>query len=194
VSSILLLLIGLMGASPLSAARAAPNQPLRLRDADDKLVDPFHAPQGTKATVFVFTSVSCPISNRYAPDIRRMHDAFAARGVAFWLVYPNPAESAADIRAHLKEYGYPLHALRDPDHELATRTKVIVTPEAAVYDARGSLVYHGRIDDRYVSIGVERPAATRHDLQDVLTALMAGRPVPAATEPAVGCFIADFVK
>jgi hypothetical protein len=181
---------GSAGAGRLSAAPST----LRLRDLDNALVDPFQALPSTKATVFVFASVSCPISNRYAPEVRRLHDAFSSNGVTFWLVYPNPAESAADIRAHLKAFGYPVRALRDPAHDLAKITKVSVTPEAAVYDARRSLVYHGRIDDRYVSVGVERPAPTRRDLQDVLTSVLAGTPVSSATQPAVGCFIADFVQ
>ena len=31
-------------------------------------------------TVFVFTSTDCPIANRYAPELRRIHDRFAPRG------------------------------------------------------------------------------------------------------------------
>jgi hypothetical protein len=56
------------------------------------------------------------------------------------------------------------------------------------------LAYHGRIDDRFVSLGVERPAATQHDLRDALTAVVAGRAPAVATAPAVGCYIADFVQ
>jgi hypothetical protein len=73
-------------------------------------------------------------------------------------------------------------------------THATVTPEAAVYDGLGTLVYHGRIDNRYVSLGVERPAATEHDLEEVLAALASGKPSPKRAAPAVGCFIADFVE
>jgi hypothetical protein len=66
-----------------------------------------------------------------------------------------------------------------------------VTPEAAVY-ANGRVVYHGRIDDRYVDLGLERPAPTVHDLDDALTAVLAGRPVEHPVTQAVGCYIADF--
>jgi hypothetical protein len=64
-----------------------------------------------------------------------------------------------------------------------------VTPEAAVFDAAGRLAYHGRIDDRYVDFGVDRPSPTTHDLADAVTAVIAGAPVPRATSPAVGCAI-----
>jgi hypothetical protein len=190
-SLLIALALFIAGALRVSAAPPA----IVLTDLDDKLVDPFRVSSNAKAVVFLFASVSCPVSNRYAPEIGRLHDAFASKGAAFWLVYPNPAESPDEIRKHLKEYSYPLRALRDPKHELVKLTQVVMTPEAAVFDQRGTLAYRGRIDDRYVSIGTMRPAPTRRDLQDALTAVLAGRSVTPPTQPAAaGCFIADFVR
>ena len=34
-------------------------------------VDALQAPAGTKAIVFIFTSTDCPISNRYAPEVKK---------------------------------------------------------------------------------------------------------------------------
>jgi hypothetical protein len=166
---------------------------VRLPDLDNHPVDPFLAAEGAPAIVFLFTSVECPISNRYAPVVQRLHDTFAPKGVVFWLVYPNPSDSSAAIREHLKAYNYPVHALRDPHHDLVKLTNVVVTPEAAIFDRSHALAYHGRIDDRYVNIGLERPAATQHDLADAIAATLAGTPVRAAATQAVGCFISDFV-
>ena len=167
---------------------------IRLPDLDDRAVDPFKAPAGTKALAFIFVSVECPISNRYAPDVRRLHEKFAAQGVEFSLVYPNPMEPVAAIRRHLKDYSYPMRALRDPRQELAKIAGATITPEAAVFDARGRVLYRGRIDDRYVSLGVERPVATRRDLDEALTDIVAGRTPREATTQAVGCYIADFAR
>ncbi len=149
---------------------------------------------GTRAVVLVFVGTDCPISNRYAPDVRRLYDRFSASGIAFVTVYPNPAETTETIRQHLRDYGLPPRAVRDAAQALVSRTGASVTPEAAVFDGRGRLVYRGRIDDRYASIGVERPAPSRHDLQDVLDALVAGRTLQPRTTDAVGCFIADVAR
>src|SRR5262245_13486991 len=156
-------------------------------------VDPLQAPAGTKAIVFIFTSTECPISNRYAPEVRRLAETFGSKGVVFRLVYPDPADKALAIRTHMAAFSYAgvVEALRDPDHALVAFTKATVTPEAAVY-ANGRVVYHGRIDDRYVDLGVERPAATVHDLGDALGAILAGTPIAHAVTQAVGCYIADF--
>jgi redoxin len=175
----------------LAALAAAPQ--VRLRTLDDKPIDPFQAAAGTKAHVFVFVSVDCPISNRYAPEVRRLHERYSPQGVAFSLVYPNPVESADTIRKHLKDFSYPMRGLRDPRHDLVKASSATITPEAAVYDGQGRLLYHGRIDDRYVSLGLERPVATKRDLDEVLNDVVAGRPVRQASAQAVGCYIADFV-
>jgi hypothetical protein len=177
---------------PASPAAAAPG--IALKDPDGRLVDPFLAGESSSAIVFLFASVDCPVSNRYAPEVQRLHATFAPRNVAFWLVYPNPGDTPDAVRAHLKDFGYPVHALLDPRHELVKVTRVSITPEAAVFTRAGALAYHGRIDDKFVSLGVERPAATKHDLFDALTAVVAGKVPVEPSAPAVGCFIADFVQ
>jgi len=158
-------------------------------------VDALQAPAGTKAIVFLFTSTDCPISNRYAPEIQRVARKFSRRGVVFRLVYPNPADQPAAIREHMAAFSYEgaLEALRDPAHALVKFTKATIPPEAAVV-ADGRVVYRGRIDDRHVDLGVERPSPTVHDLADALAAVLAGTPVPHPTTQAVGCFIADFAR
>jgi len=168
--------------------------PAQLPDLDGRLVDPLQVPPGTKASVLLFVSTDCPISNRYAPDVRKLHDAFAKAGVSFWLIYPNPADAVSDIRDHLKSFSYPGTALRDTKHDLAKRAGATITPEAAVYDAAGRLTYRGRIDDRYSAVGVERATATRLELRDAIAATIAGKPVTTRFTQAVGCYIADFAR
>ena len=166
---------------------------VQVRDLDNQLVDPFASDGALKGVVLLFVSRECPISNRYAPEIRRLRTELGPEGLRFWLVFPNPAEGVQDIRDHLSAFQYDVPALRDPTHVLVKHAGATMTPEAAVYGAAGRLAYRGRIDNRYVRLGLARPAATTHDLRDALTALLAGKPVPASTAPAVGCYISDFV-
>src|SRR5215475_9902242 len=167
---------------------------VRVPDLENKPIEPLQPTAGTKATVLLFVSTDCPISNRYAPDIRKLHDTYGKDGVAFWLVYPNPADGVADIRDHIKSFAFPGTALRDPKHDLVKVVGATITPEAAVYDGKGTLTYRGRIDDRYSAIGIEKAQATRHDLQDAVAATLAGKPVTQKLTQAVGCYIADFLK
>lgn len=183
-----------IGFLQLLAVAGADGQSLDLLSLDGRRVDPFHV-AAARATVFVFTRIDCPISNRFAPTIEQLRRVFEPRGVRFWLVYVDPAESPAAIRAHLTEYGQQATALRDPRHTLVEFSGVTITPEAAVYVSGGDkgprLLYRGRIDDRYVEFGRARPRPSKHDLRESLEALLAGRAVVPQTTPAIGCIIAD---
>ena len=76
-------------------------------------------------------------------------------------------------------------------HSLVRRARVTITPEAAVFSAAGKLVYHGRIDNRFVELGKAMSTPTRRDLEDAIAAALDGRPQPEASAPAVGCYLAD---
>jgi hypothetical protein len=84
--------------------------------------------------------------------------------------------------------------VRDPGFAMVKQTGVTVAPEAAVLDERNQVLYRGRIDDRFVDFGKERPSPSRHDLEDALAAIVAGKPAPIAQTRAVGCFLADLLK
>jgi hypothetical protein len=168
-------------------ARAAP--PATGVDLTGKQIDPLHATPG-QVVVLIFIRTDCPISNRYAPTIQRVSASYNGK-VAFWLIYPDKAESSAAIEKHLHEYGYKLPALHDPQHALVRLGQAQVTPEVAVFDPSGRLVYHGRIDNWYVSFGRARPSPTTHELDDAIQAALQDAKPRVATADAVGCYISD---
>lgn len=150
------------------------------------------AAEGLKAVVLVFAATDCPISKRYIPEIARVEKEMSASGVAFWWVFPNPGDTAATVRQHAVEYSIRTATLIDTHQELVQMAHVSVTPEAAVFavhDGALTEVYHGRIDDRYLSFGQERPEARRHDLEDAIHAVLSGQRVPPAGGGPVGCSI-----
>ena len=174
-----------------------------VRDLEGHSIDPF-GNADAPITVTLFVDSDCPVSNRYAPEFQRLQARYAPRGVDFWLVYPDPEISMQTIRTHMREYGYAFPALVDPEHSLVKRANALVTPEAGIFLSDGTLVYHGRIDNRYVDLTRRRAQATQHDVEDVLNALLAGESVDASWNPApgrsleamstpgVGCYIEDF--
>lgn len=156
---------------------------------EGKSVDPLSSAQG-KIVVLIFLRQDCPVSSRYAPVIQKISSEHKL-DTNFWLVFPDKAESPAEIRKYLRDYGYQLPALRDPDHALVKRAQAEITPEAAVFTNDGHLIYHGRIDNWYVEFGRSRPAATTHQLSDAITAALAGKPLGQAAVKGVGCYISD---
>jgi hypothetical protein len=142
-------------------------------------------------TVFVFTRTDCPISNRCAPEIRRLHETYQARGVEFFLVYVDPMDKPDEIRRHLQEYDYRCRAIRDPKHELVAYCEATTTPEAVVFAKDGAMSYRGRVDNQYAELGNSRAQPTTHDLADAIDSVIQGRPVAVPRTKAIGCMIAD---
>jgi thiol-disulfide isomerase/thioredoxin len=180
-------LSGLVAASFPAAGRSAEHA--LAEDLAGKGVDPFAISSG-RVVVLLFVRTDCPISNRYAPLVQKLSEKFRGKA-SFWLVYPDAAETPAQIRAHDQEFHYSIPALRDIHRQLVKRAQVTITPEAAVFDAGGKLLYHGRIDNRYVDFGRSRQVATTHELDDAVTAALAGKTVMVDHANAVGCYISD---
>lgn len=122
-------------------------------DLTGKAVNPLVVPAGQVASVLVFTTTDCPISNRYAPVIQELASRFEQQGIGFTLVYPVAADSPGVIREHVKTFAYSIPVVRDTAQELVKHTGARVTPEVAVIGPGGAVLYRGRIDDRYVDFG-----------------------------------------
>lgn len=155
---------------------------------DGTRVEPLAAAGDIEATVLLFVMIDCPISNRYAPEIRRLHDEFADT-VRFWLVYVDAHRPVDELREHQSSFGYPFGAVRDVDGALVALAGATVTPEVAVFDPDRRMLYRGRIDDRFVAFGVARPAPRTRDLHDRLSRVAAGQTLAFSETRAVGCYI-----
>lgn len=153
------------------------------------------APAGTQAVVFFFLATDCPISNRYVPEIQRLEKEFAGKPVVFWIVYPNATDTDAIIQNHQASYGLAGATLVHPRTEFMSLAHPSVTPESVVLvpDKAGAegfrAAYVGRIDDRYVAFGKERPQAMRHDLEAAISAVLSHQAVLPPGGPPVGCGI-----
>lgn len=144
-------------------------------------------PGGAKLTVLVFLGTECPISNSYAPSLKRLSASFAASGVVLLGVHCDPEVTAAAAQAHAREYELPFPLALDHDQRLAKTCGIHTVPTAVAVGAAGNILYRGRIDNRYVATGVRRPEATVFDLKSAIETVLAGRqPEPATTEP-IGC-------
>lgn len=177
-------------ANPPPVPSPAPAAITGVFELDRGPVDPF-ADGVAKATVLLFTRSDCPISNRYAPEVGRLVDAWSPRGVAFFLVYVDPRQPDAEVRTHVSDHGYRCRVLLDRRHELVALAGATITPEAAVFGPGRALLYRGRIDDRFPELNVMRAQPTRRELADALAAILAGHAPAVAEAPAVGCVIED---
>ena len=161
---------------------------LQIAGSDGAVLRPLQ-PAGA-ASVLVFVTSDCPISNGYAPEIQRICKAYAARGARCRLIYEDLDITADAVKKHLEDYRYGATAASiDGDGSLARKLGATMTPEAVVIDRSGAAKYRGRIDNRYASLGHPRRVVTVHDLQDALEAVIAGKPVATPQTDPIGCYI-----
>lgn len=139
-----------------------------------------------RAAVLVFTTLDCPLANRYLPRLVALEAAWRGKGVRFALVNAGPDDDLNAIAARALEAGVDFPLLKDHDAAAARALGVGHTPEAVVLDPKRVLRYRGRIDDA-LRPGGQLPAPTREDLREALEDVLAGRAVRVAETAVDGC-------
>jgi hypothetical protein len=146
-----------------------------------------------KLTVLLFIAVDCPIANRFAPELSRIQADYSPKGVSFMRVYVDPSIPKSELIAHGREFKLSMPAVLDVKHLWVKALNVAVTPEAAVLNGEGRLLYRGRIDDRFVEHGRAKEKPDRRDLRIAIEEALAGKKVSQPNVPALGCFIPNLV-
>ena len=168
------------------SAAKPPKPVFEFEDLEGRRIRPFDAPSA-KAVALVFLLPDCPIANSFIPEINRLHESFAPRGVTLVLVHADSETTAEKAREHAREYQIKPPVLLDPHHQWVQRAGATTSPEAVVFSPKGEIVYRGRINDQYLDLGKRRANVTSHDLKNALEAMLAGQPVAIPRHEAVGC-------
>jgi peroxiredoxin len=145
--------------------------------------------KGARAILLFFVTTDCPVANSYVPEMNRIHEAYAQRGVLVWAVQAETSVPESAVAAYAKDYRYGFPLLLDPEQQLVRLAGATITPQAAVLGPDGRVLYLGRIDNRVADFGKQRPQATEADLREALDAVLAGRPVPHPFTKSIGCSI-----
>jgi len=140
--------------------------------------------QGKKATVIMFISTRCPVSNAYNERMVALAKRYVPKGVAFVGIDANSTEATPEIAAFAKEHGFLFPVLKDEGSKVADMYNARVTPETYVVNSAGILVYHGRIDNDMDPTNVKT-----HELATALDSTLAGKPVARPEAKAFGCSI-----
>jgi hypothetical protein len=147
----------------------------------------------TRAMVFIFTDVDCPVAQLYLPRLKEMHAAYASEGVTFYAIYPNARIDILQMAKHAHDQDLSYPAFIDTDHRLADLLDAEVTPEAVVLNANWEKMYQGAIDNQFKKQG-RRPAASVHYLRDAIEQTLAGQSPEIQSMPPSGCPIERLEK
>jgi peroxiredoxin len=136
------------------------------------------------ATVVIFISVQCPISNAFNERMNEVYRDYSSKGVKFIFINSNFNESPAEVQSHAKQVGFAFPVYKDPGNVVADRFGAMSTPEAYIIDSAGVLQYHGYIEDNTNAARVKN-----RGLREALDAVLAGKQVPRPETKAFGCTI-----
>ena len=142
-------------------------------------------------TVYIFLSETCPICQSVTLELKSLYATYHPQGVDFIGLFPSPSLSTAETRDRFeKKYSIPFPLLADVDQKMTAKFAASATPQVFVVRTRDhSVLYKGRIDNSFESIGRRRQVVTQHYLQKALENILQNKPAdPMVTEP-VGCFI-----
>jgi peroxiredoxin len=174
----------------VAAAQSPPAPAVEQKVDNIKLLSPdrkhqtLHNFKGKKATVVVFLTFECPVSNSFIADLNQLaatHNDVAVIGVC------TADEGAAELAKHVKEYDIAFPVFDDGKLHVARHFQAAATPEAFVLDENFVLRYRGRIDDRWAARLKRNKDISRHDLKQAIDEVRAGKAVTTVSTTAVGC-------
>lgn len=142
---------------------------------------------GPKGTAVIFTCNECPYSKGYENRLIALAKDYQAKGVGFVAINSNdpkivPGDAFEFMVKRAKEKNFPYPYIYDDTQEIAQAYGAKVTPHIFLLDAKGKLVYRGRIDD-----SLEESKIKERDFTAALDAVVAGQPVKVTETKAFGC-------
>jgi thiol-disulfide isomerase/thioredoxin len=141
-----------------------------------------------KVYVIVFTTLDCPLVQRYLPRLKSLDETYRAKGVQFLALNVGTDDPLVEVAYQALKADLAFPVGKDFDGAAAKALGATRTPEAIVLDAERRLKYRGRIDGQH-RLGGARPAAERDDLTEALEDVLAGREVRVSETPVDGCLI-----
>lgn len=155
-----------------------------LKDSMDKEHSLKELSRDKKATVVMFISTECPVSNAYNERIITLYKDYKDQGIQFIGINSNKNESVEEIAEHNEANNFHFLVLKDLKNEIADSFGARRTPEIYLLDEKRILRYRGAIDN-------SQKDPETHYLREVLDLVVAGKEIPVDLKKtkAFGCTI-----
>ncbi len=162
----------------------------RLNDQEGRSHE-LHYYRNAKAIVLMTQGNACPIVRNSAPDLRAVRDAYADKGVVFYMLNSNLQDTRDAVAKEATDYGFDIPVLMDEHQIIGESLGVTRTAEVFVIDpAQGfRIVYHGPLNDRQ-SYERQKAEASKPYVRQVLDQMLTGQDVTVQGPPTIpGCLI-----
>lgn len=143
-----------------------------------------------KGLLVVFTCNHCPYAKAQWPRLIRLAEEFAGQGLNTVAINANihpdyPDDAPPRMTELVAELHIAFPYLVDDSQQVARAFRAQCTPDPYLFDGRGRLFYHGRIDDNWE----DEKAVQAQELHEAMAALVKGEGPPAEQRPSMGCSI-----
>jgi len=172
---------------PLGSSMPEASHPLISTDGSEQTLASL---QGAEGTLVIFWSNQCPWVDRYEDRVLGLQERAQANDIALVFINSNdasafPDESREANRERARARGYSAPYVKDPQGVVARAFGASRTPHVFLFDAEGSLVYRGAIDD---SPGDPESVQEQY-LLEALEAVTTGDTPATSSTRAFGCTI-----
>jgi hypothetical protein len=137
--------------------------------------------------VYFSLSTTCPISQQYTAEIKRLNQLYSKKSVNMCLVFPS--NNKKDVKKFMSTYGLNMEVKIDKRFNLINELHATVTPEVFLLNDKKEIIYHGAIDNWYYALGKNRLEITEHYLEDAINATKNNGVIYRPYVAPVGCFI-----
>jgi peroxiredoxin len=146
---------------------------------------------GKKGLCVMFICSHCPFVIHVKPELARLGRDFENQDVALVAISSNdagayPQDAPAQLAQMADDLGFTFPYLYDETQETAKAFTAACTPDFFLFDAQGTLIYRGQLDDSRPGNGV--PLDGR-DLRAAIENLLAGTGIDSQQKPSIGCNI-----
>ncbi len=160
-----------------------------LKNVDGKMVS-LGDFKSAKGFIVIFDCNTCPYSKAYSERIIALNKKYAPLEYQVIAINPNdPSKSQGDSFEEMvkvaKKKGYNFPYLADESQSVAKTFGATNTPHVFILTKDLKVSYIGAIDDN----ARNADAVTKKYVEDVVDAMIAGKPVPFTKTKAIGCGI-----
>lgn len=141
--------------------------------------------------VIIFLSETCPICKNQTTTLNQIYSENKSKGIAFVGWFPDVVNTTPEsIRAFQAKYKIAFELKLDDSQKVANQLNATTTPQVFVRRKKtGEILYSGKVDNGFESIGRRRQVITAHYLSDALKNILLILPIAIAETSPVGCFI-----
>jgi peroxiredoxin len=149
-----------------------------------------------KYVVLEWTNSDCPYTRKHyqSGNMQSLQKQWTAKGVV-WLTVLSSAPGQQGYKTPFDENSYmsrvhavPTAAILDPSGAIGHEYEARTTPHIFIIDPSGELIYAGAIDD-HPTTDPSDIKKSKNYVDEVLSAAMAGKPVPVSYTASYGCSV-----